>query len=453
MSLVASSSSAKARSPLSVRVRDQVQHSFQGSAAGEKLPSERQLARELGVSTITISRVLQELQSEGMIERIPGKGTFWRDDSTTRSFMVDEAVKAFDAPKPQGASRNGLPGRQARPQTTSPESHIEIQTERPLPFTWIIADLGAPQVQDAREFWPHRITSSLERAIQQAGGRTVVCNRAAFNAALIREEAARRLEEGINSVVYVGDAPGEEGELWMRQLLGFVQRRATEQPTGVALSPTCVTLVQFSGDNSGPFDTVRFDGEWGSFLATRHLLEFGHRDLLFLSSAPQQGWMKERVRGFRRALSLVRDDVGLAENGAEELMQMPLAQGRNPHDWILIGRDAGEEFLRDPRAARVSGVVALNDEMAVGFLQRLRELDTVTATRLSVVGFDDWVGSQAVGLSTVHPPIELMGQHAAQLILRRLAEPGAKARSEEVLEPVFVARSSSRRFENKENSS
>lgn len=45
----------------------------------EALPSVRQMAKELNVSTITIKRAYMELEREGFIYTVAGKGTFVRD--------------------------------------------------------------------------------------------------------------------------------------------------------------------------------------------------------------------------------------------------------------------------------------------------------------------------------------------------------------------------------------
>ncbi|MFH1135410.1 MAG: GntR family transcriptional regulator [Pseudomonadota bacterium] len=42
------------------------------------IPSENRLAREFGVSRMTARRALEELERDGLVDRIPGKGTFVR---------------------------------------------------------------------------------------------------------------------------------------------------------------------------------------------------------------------------------------------------------------------------------------------------------------------------------------------------------------------------------------
>ena len=57
------------------------QHLKEGLAAGRwppgaLMPSEAELVAEFGVSRMTVNRALRELQSEGLVERSQGVGTF-----------------------------------------------------------------------------------------------------------------------------------------------------------------------------------------------------------------------------------------------------------------------------------------------------------------------------------------------------------------------------------------
>ncbi len=67
--------------PVGVQLRGQIEYGIAIGefASGEKLPSVRELARGLGVAPVTVSNVYKELQERGLIETLPGKGTFVRE--------------------------------------------------------------------------------------------------------------------------------------------------------------------------------------------------------------------------------------------------------------------------------------------------------------------------------------------------------------------------------------
>ncbi len=47
-----------------------------GALPGSRLPSEKELQDQLGVSRITVRQAMQQLEAEGKVVRVPGKGTF-----------------------------------------------------------------------------------------------------------------------------------------------------------------------------------------------------------------------------------------------------------------------------------------------------------------------------------------------------------------------------------------
>ena len=64
------------RSLKHVVVREYVRGLVAGTAPGSPAPSERELVHRFGVARMTVRQALDALVSEGLLERIPGRGTF-----------------------------------------------------------------------------------------------------------------------------------------------------------------------------------------------------------------------------------------------------------------------------------------------------------------------------------------------------------------------------------------
>lgn len=60
-------------------------------AAGEALPSMRMLAQQLRISVITTKRAYEELEKDGFIETIAGKGCYVKMQNT--DFLREESVR------------------------------------------------------------------------------------------------------------------------------------------------------------------------------------------------------------------------------------------------------------------------------------------------------------------------------------------------------------------------
>lgn len=66
---------------------------------GEKLPSQRKLARKIEVNPNTVQRAYREMEQRGLVETKRGRGTFIKDDEQVmieiRKDMAETAVKEF----------------------------------------------------------------------------------------------------------------------------------------------------------------------------------------------------------------------------------------------------------------------------------------------------------------------------------------------------------------------
>jgi GntR family transcriptional regulator len=88
----------KSGKPVYLQVVDQIKAAAASGAmqAGEPLPSIRPLAEDLRVNRNTIAKAYTELESQGVIETIPGKGCFLRPNNSPlkkevrRKLLIDE---------------------------------------------------------------------------------------------------------------------------------------------------------------------------------------------------------------------------------------------------------------------------------------------------------------------------------------------------------------------------
>lgn len=62
-------------------------------ASGDKLPSVRELAKELGVNPNTVSKAFQMLERDGIIYSVPGRGSFVSDKNS--GIIKDNAADSF----------------------------------------------------------------------------------------------------------------------------------------------------------------------------------------------------------------------------------------------------------------------------------------------------------------------------------------------------------------------
>ena len=154
-------------------------------------------------------------------------------------------------------------------------------------------------------------------------------------------------------------------------------------------------------------DEVLTDNARGGWLATRHLLELGHRRFGCITGRSNLTPSAERVTGYRQAL-------GEADIPVEERL---IVKGDFQYE---SGYRAARQLLAmdDPPTA----IFACNDLMAVGAISAAVELGRKVPDDLSVVGFDDVRLASFTNppLTTVVQPKYEMGVIAATMLLERM---------------------------------
>ncbi|WP_065261428.1 LacI family DNA-binding transcriptional regulator [Pseudomonas bananamidigenes] len=174
-------------------------------------------------------------------------------------------------------------------------------------------------------------------------------------------------------------------------------------------------------------DLVRIDHEYGAYLATRHLLELGHRDIATIGGPAGTSVAQMRQAGFRRALK----EAGLEVSPARVLESDFTSTG---------GYNAAAVLLEsNPPSAIFAG----NDMIGIGVLRAAAERNVRVPSELSVIGFDDIQMSRYVypALTTVGQSILQLGEMAAEVLLRRIAAPDL-ATDQRIVTPSIVLRES-----------
>ncbi len=94
--------SYKSGTPIYLQIVDQIKDAAASGALqpGEALPSIRPLAEELRVNRNTIAKAYSELESLGVIETLPGKGCFLKENHSVlrkevrRKMLIEEIDRA-----------------------------------------------------------------------------------------------------------------------------------------------------------------------------------------------------------------------------------------------------------------------------------------------------------------------------------------------------------------------
>ncbi|WP_210713319.1 LacI family DNA-binding transcriptional regulator [Pseudomonas sp. MWU349] len=155
-------------------------------------------------------------------------------------------------------------------------------------------------------------------------------------------------------------------------------------------------------------DLVRIDHQHGAYLATRHLLELGHRDIACIGGPGNTSVAQMRLAGFQQALR----EAGV-EAPAERILESDFSS--------TGGYRAAAQLLDGGQPP--SAIFAGNDMMGIGVLRAAAERNICVPSELSVIGFDDILMSRYVypALTTVGQSILQLGETAAELLLRRIA--------------------------------
>ncbi|MEU4233112.1 substrate-binding domain-containing protein [Nonomuraea sp. NPDC026600] len=215
----------------------------------------------------------------------------------------------------------------------------------------------------------------------------------------------------------------------------------------LAARGTPVVLVDSAA--TGLQCSVAVDDRLGGHIAGSHLIERGHRKILFVGGPQSIKQVADRHAGFTSAVTEAGDTEpgggvdpggGMGPGGGVELVAwfMPALSVAN-------GRSAGERVAALPSGERPTAAFCANDLLALGFLQAMAARGLRVPDDMAIVGYDDidFAAAATVPLSSVRQPRELLGRTAIDLLLEEVAEPELHRHRQVIFQPDLVVRQSS----------
>jgi DNA-binding LacI/PurR family transcriptional regulator len=248
----------------------------------------------------------------------------------------------------------------------------------------------------------------IERAAHEHGYAITVSSLAALERASLADAVERLRRQGVEGILVI--TPQDAGTLAIDEL------------------DVGAPIVAVEGGAPGTVPFVGLDNHGGAELATRHLLELGHRQIRHISGPPDWPEAQKRLEGWRAALVAAGLEPAPAQAG----------------DWSpASGYRRGLEIAGD---ADLTAVFVANDQMALGLIRALHESGRPVPGEVSVVGFDDIPEAEFFipPLTTVRQDFQAIGRSSVGLLLdamtRGIVNGGAPAHV--TIDPSLVLRRS-----------
>jgi LacI family transcriptional regulator len=261
-------------------------------------------------------------------------------------------------------------------------------------------------VPDISEVFYGTLVKIMQDALDRSGYSMMLCN-AENNQHKERYYISFLVEKGTDGIIMV-PCSGANADL--------IQAISTP----VVFVDRCIPELQKS--------YVGIDNRKAAREATEHLIRLGHRKIACLAGPPEASINEERITGYREAL----EAHGLSVDPGGILPTDLTVQGGYDATMLLLSLESV------PTAVFTSG-----DTCAIGVYEALAEKSILVPEEMAIVGFDDmkFAPFLRVPLTSVHQPLEHMGQTAVELLLKTLRE-GAVQPQRIIMDAPLIVRES-----------
>lgn len=317
------------RIPLYQKVQDYIRKLIESEELkiGDRIPVEKELMEHFDVSKITVVKALSGLANEGLITRVPGRGSFVSDRES------------------EPASADGP----------------DISSVKPAERTAVargtkIIGLIMPSIFD---YFANRLIKGVHKALNESGYRAMI---------LLSDGIVEKEKEAIKTLKEIG----AEGLL----IFPVDEEQYNEEILSMKFAGFPFVLI----DRYLPGVETHYiasDGRQGAALAVAHLWELGHREIAICSDSPLQTvTVQERIEGYMNALK----NKGALINPAHIITGFQVGSLKDAETNPLF------RYIRNRMA---TAYITLNGKLGVQIYQMARQAGLIVPDDISIVSFDD----------------------------------------------------------------
>jgi DNA-binding LacI/PurR family transcriptional regulator len=163
---------------------------------------------------------------------------------------------------------------------------------------------------------------------------------------------------------------------------------------------------------------------------TEHLIQNGYKKIAYLSGPPEVTIGRERLAGFREALS----NAGMEINESR-IIETGLTE--------IDGKEAMQKLLALSEEERPDAVATVNDPSALGAIEAIKEYGLSIPDDIAIVGFTNEVRASIIDppLTTINQPAYDVGKKAADKLLRTIENENEPVENVELVANLVVRKS------------
>lgn len=183
-------------------------------------------------------------------------------------------------------------------------------------------------------------------------------------------------------------------------------------------------FLQLYTDYYENLDSIIIDDQYGIYLAVKHLLECGHRQILMLSTLEGEDY---RIKGYYDAF---------------------LERNMTPDPSYILSYNFLQNQLTTIRDDIVrlqpTAIITHAEACTIWTLTALQELNLSYPKDISLISYDDHPWTEVMGITSVAQPIALVGDTVAETILEALSSHKERSVIKQKIRPELILRSSVR---------